>query len=52
MKKEPDAWGYNWVTVSLGDTITGIWSSRLGVGCKADDLALQKKKMLLRNPEK
>jgi hypothetical protein len=31
MKREPDAWGYNWAILSLGD----IWSSRLGVGRKA-----------------
>jgi hypothetical protein len=39
---EPDVWGYNWATLSLGDINTGTWSSRLGVGHKADDLSLQK----------
>jgi hypothetical protein len=37
---EPGAWGYNWDTQSLEDINTGTWSSRLGVGRKADDLAL------------
>jgi hypothetical protein len=36
---EPGAWGYNWATLSLGDINTGTWSSRLGVGHKADYLA-------------
>jgi hypothetical protein len=27
---------YNWVTLSLGDMNTGTWSSRLGIGRKAD----------------
>jgi hypothetical protein len=39
---EPSAWGYNWATLSLADLNTEAWSSRLGVGRKADDLALQK----------
>jgi hypothetical protein len=43
MKMEPSARGYNWVTLFLGDINTGNWSSRLGVGSKADDLAVQKK---------
>jgi hypothetical protein len=34
------AWGYNWADLSLGDINTGTWSSKLGVGRKADDLAL------------
>jgi hypothetical protein len=29
--------------LSLGDINAETWSSRLGVGCKDDDLALQKK---------
>jgi hypothetical protein len=39
-KMEPGAWGYNWGNLSLGNINTGAWSSRLGVGRKADDLAL------------
>jgi hypothetical protein len=35
MKREPDAWGYNWATLSLGDINTETCPSRLGVGCKA-----------------
>jgi hypothetical protein len=31
---------YNCATLPLGDINTGTWSSRLGVGRKADDLAL------------
>jgi hypothetical protein len=34
---------YNWATLSLGDINTEAWSARLGVGRKADDLAVQKK---------
>jgi hypothetical protein len=37
---DPGAWGYNWATLSLGDINTETLSSRLGVGRKADDLAL------------
>jgi hypothetical protein len=37
------AWGYNWVNPYLGDINTDTWSSRLGVGRKADDLACKKK---------
>jgi hypothetical protein len=48
---EAGAWGYNWATVSLQDINTETWSSKLGVGCKADDLALWKK-LLLQNPKK
>jgi hypothetical protein len=43
-KREADAWGYNGVTLSLGDTNTETWASRLGVARKADDLAPLKKK--------
>jgi hypothetical protein len=32
MKWEPGVWGYNCVTLSLGDVNTGTWSSRLGGG--------------------
>jgi hypothetical protein len=32
--------GYNWATLSLGDIHTEIWSSRLGIGLKAEGLAL------------
>jgi hypothetical protein len=42
-KREPYVWEYNWASLSLGDVNTGTWSSRLGVGYKADDLALSKK---------
>jgi hypothetical protein len=38
---EPGAWGYNWSTLLLGDMKTEIWSSRLGVGCKDENLALK-----------
>jgi hypothetical protein len=27
---KPSAWGYNWVTLFLGDINTGTWPSRLG----------------------
>jgi hypothetical protein len=37
-EKKPVTLGHNWVTLSLGDKKT--WSSRLGVGHKADNLAL------------
>jgi hypothetical protein len=50
-KMEPGAWGHNWATLSLGDINTETWSPKLGVGRKADDLALQKKIFLL-NPKK
>jgi hypothetical protein len=33
---------YNWTTLSLGYINTKTWSSRLGIGCKADNLALNK----------
>jgi hypothetical protein len=39
-EKELGAWGYNWTTLSLENKNTGIWSSRLGVGHEADDLAV------------
>jgi hypothetical protein len=39
-KRESGAGGCNWVTVSLGNINTEIRLSRLGVGRKADDLAL------------
>jgi hypothetical protein len=29
-KKGTSAWGYNWVTLFLGDIYTGTWPSRLG----------------------
>jgi hypothetical protein len=32
--------GYNWATLSLKDINVGTWSSRLGVGCEAVDLAM------------
>jgi hypothetical protein len=41
-KKEPGGWGYNWATLSLEDINTEAWSSRLGVGQKADDLVVKK----------
>jgi hypothetical protein len=40
MSREHGAWGYNWATLSLEDINRGTWSTRLGVGCKAGDLAL------------
>jgi SRSO17 transposase len=42
MKREAGAWGYNWATLSLEDLNTETWSSRLGVGRKADDPNLVK----------
>jgi hypothetical protein len=42
-KGSPVSRGYNWATLSLGGINTETWSSRLGVGCKADDLAQLKK---------
>jgi hypothetical protein len=38
---EPGAWWYNRANLPLGDINTETWSSRLEVGHKADDLALQ-----------
>jgi hypothetical protein len=38
----PSAWGYNWATWPQGDTDSGEWPSRLGVGRKASDLTLEK----------
>jgi hypothetical protein len=35
------AWGYNWATWPQGDISSGDWISRLGVGSKASDLALE-----------
>jgi hypothetical protein len=29
-EKEPNAWGYNWATLFLGDLNTGTWRSRWG----------------------
>jgi hypothetical protein len=42
-KREPAAWGHNWTTLSMENTNTETWSSRLGIGRKADALVLQKK---------
>jgi hypothetical protein len=42
MEREPSTWGYIWTTLSLGDIKTETWSSRQGVGRKADILALKK----------
>jgi hypothetical protein len=28
-KREPNAWGYNWAPLFLGDTNTGTWPYRL-----------------------
>jgi hypothetical protein len=39
-KREPGAWEYNWATLSPGDINIEAWYSRLGVGHKADNLAL------------
>lgn len=39
-QREPDAWGYNWTTMSLRDINIGTWFSKLGTGHKADDLIL------------
>jgi hypothetical protein len=36
------AWGYNWATQSPGDINMEIWSSRLGVGRRADDSTPEK----------
>jgi hypothetical protein len=51
MKRRPGAWGYNWATLSLWDINTGTWSSRLGVGRRADDLALYKKRIVAKSRE-
>jgi hypothetical protein len=40
IKREPSAWGYNWVNLSLGNINIETWASRLRAGHKADDLAL------------
>jgi hypothetical protein len=50
-KRETGAWECDWAILSLGDTNTGAWPSRLGVGRKDDDLAVQKKSFS-RNPKK
>jgi hypothetical protein len=50
-KWEPGAWRFNLATLSLGDINTEIWYSRLGVGRKADDLALQKKNTVAKSKE-
>jgi hypothetical protein len=31
MKREPNALGYNWITLFLGKTEAGTWPSRLGI---------------------
>jgi hypothetical protein len=48
------AWEYNWATQSPGDTNIETWSSRLGVGRRADDptpekTTVRKPKMWPRN---
>jgi hypothetical protein len=40
---ESGAWVYDCATLSLGDINTWAWSSRFGVGRKADNHALLKK---------
>jgi hypothetical protein len=50
MKRELSSWGYNWATLSLGDTNSRTSFSRLVVEGKADDFVV--KKLLLRNPKK
>lgn len=47
---DSSAWGYNWVILAQGPS-----PPSLEVGCKADNLALEKKpktKLLSRNPKK
>jgi hypothetical protein len=43
MKRKTSVWVY-WATLSLGDINTETWSSRLGVGRKADGLIVVKSK--------
>jgi hypothetical protein len=42
MKGKQGVWRYKWVTMSPLDLNTEIWSSRLGVERKSDNLTLQK----------
>jgi hypothetical protein len=39
-KRGSSVWRHNWATPSLGDINTGTWSSRVGVGRKAEDHVL------------
>jgi hypothetical protein len=36
----PSAWGYNWATLLLGDINTEAWSSKVGVGRRANNPTL------------
>jgi hypothetical protein len=38
----PIVWGYSWATWPQGDINSGDWSSRLGVGHRANNPALLK----------
>jgi hypothetical protein len=40
VKWVPGSWGYNWTTLPLGDINTETWSSRVGVGCGANNSTL------------
>jgi hypothetical protein len=40
LKWVPSDQGYNWVTLPLGDINTQAWSSRIGVGCGANNPTL------------
>jgi hypothetical protein len=39
-EKGTNSWGYDWTCLSLRDINTVTWSSRLGAGRKAADIAL------------
>jgi hypothetical protein len=43
-KRESGAWVQNLVILSVGDINIGLWSTMLGTGRKADDLAVAKTK--------
>jgi hypothetical protein len=51
MKMQLGVWVYNSATLSLGDIDTGTWSSRLGVGRKADDPALLEENIFAKSKE-
>jgi hypothetical protein len=42
----PNVRGYSWANLSPGGINTEAWSSMLGVGREADNLALQKRNFL------
>jgi hypothetical protein len=51
MKRELDAWEYNWANLSLGNINLENCRSRLGTGRKTDDLALYKSIIIAKSKE-